>query len=112
MDTNTSISSNREVPALQYKPLNAKTREIRLVTIEPGDFGDEIRCSLKSVSLDDSLDYEALSYVWGGTDPDLMRGIFVDGVPSSVTINLEVALRYLRDTSEPRVMWIDAVYIN
>lgn len=53
---------------LHLKPLNSKTREIMLVTIEPGDFDDEIHCTLSSVSLNDSLDYEALSYVWAGRE--------------------------------------------
>ncbi|CAG8958801.1 hypothetical protein HYFRA_00011752 [Hymenoscyphus fraxineus] len=113
MNTDTSLISNREAPLLYYKPLNVETREIRLVTILPGDFDDEIHCTLSLASLDDPLDYEALSYVWGETgNPDLMREVFIDGVLSSVTINLEVALRYLRYKSEPRVMWIDAICIN
>lgn len=41
-----------------------------------------------------------------------MRQIFIDGVASLVTMNLEVALRYLRHVSEKRVMWIDAICIN
>ncbi|CAG8983142.1 hypothetical protein HYALB_00004585 [Hymenoscyphus albidus] len=90
MNTDTSLISNREAPLLHYKPLNAETREISLVTIQP-----------------------ALSYVWGETgNPDLMREVLIDGVLSSVTINLEVALRYLRYKPEPRVMWIDAICIN
>lgn len=41
-----------------------------------------------------------------------MHRIFIDGLLSPVTINLEVALRYLRYVLEPRVMWTDAVCIN
>jgi hypothetical protein len=100
----------QEQPAALYKPLDSNRSEIRLVTLIPGNFVDDIRCSLSTASLNDGVSYEALSYVWG--DPGSTRQIIIDGLPARVTDNLETALRYLRYVSRPRVLWIDAICIN
>ncbi|OTB15315.1 hypothetical protein K445DRAFT_376250 [Daldinia sp. EC12] len=58
-------------------------------------------------------DFVALSYVWG--DPSIRRDIIVDGVPVSVTANLEGALRELRHHSRIQqgfFIWVDALCIN
>ncbi|TRX92178.1 hypothetical protein FHL15_007045 [Xylaria flabelliformis] len=117
---------------LEYQPL-AKA-QIRLLTIEPGRVEDAIRCSLTTVSLDDKLKYEALSYVWG--DPTITQDIFVNvfaktdrlskalrhfhlrdrpdhgGVAVPVTRNLFTALRRFRRCDKRRTMWVDALCIN
>jgi hypothetical protein len=36
-----------------------------VLILEPGKWHDEIRSTLKAVSLDDGSDYQTLSYVWG-----------------------------------------------
>lgn len=50
-----------------YQPLDEARQEIRVLIVEPGNFTDELRCSLRVVS---SLDtpipkYETISYAWG-----------------------------------------------
>ncbi|KAF7855309.1 uncharacterized protein EAF02_011568 [Botrytis sinoallii] len=90
-----NVSSTREL----YHPL--KDGEIRVLGIEPGTFDEPIHCNLSPCLLDDNPTYQALSYTWG--DPSICAPIKVDG---------HVALRYLRDTEVPRVLWIDAVCIN
>ena len=93
-----------------YTPLITERKEIRLVTLCSGNFKDDILCSISKVSLDDRPSYEALSYVWG--DQRITRRIFIHGLSSHVTVNLEIALRHLRYVSGPRVLWIDAICIN
>jgi hypothetical protein len=100
----------QEQLAAVYKPLDSSRSEIRLVTLNPGNFADDIHCYLSIVSLNDEGAYEALSYVWGDTGST--RQILIDGLPARVTDNLETALRYLRYISRPRVLWIDAICIN
>lgn len=95
--------------ALLYEPLDSKSSSIRLVTIEPGEFQDEIRCYLRTVLLDSCPAFEALSYVWG--DPNITRPISLNGQPFQVTVNLESAIRHLR-SSTPRTFWIDAICVN
>ncbi|KAK4216295.1 heterokaryon incompatibility protein-domain-containing protein [Rhypophila decipiens] len=58
-----------------------------------------------------TVDYEALSYVWG---PDSQPGevIFCDGQPLKITANLADAIRHLRLPDQPRTLWIDQICIN
>lgn len=55
----------------QYSSLNIKSRELRLVSLLPGARSDKIQCRIMHVSLEDSPNFEALSYAWG----DQSRGI-------------------------------------
>lgn len=55
--------SETSFEGFKYGTLDADKREIRLVTLEEGIWSDEIRCSLRTLSLHDQPAYEALSYV-------------------------------------------------
>jgi hypothetical protein len=58
-------------------------------------------------------DYVALSYTWG--DPTKTKEIFVNGKSVQVTVNLEHALRILRNKLPMRVgvrLWVDALCVN
>ncbi|KAI1141067.1 HET-domain-containing protein [Hypoxylon sp. FL0543] len=102
----------------RYKPLNADTREIRMLEIHPAFLTlSTIKCSLVIASLDklgdDSVPfsfYEALSYTWG--DPTGKVTIKLDGCPFEVTRNLAAALRRLRAKRGYRYLWVDAICIN
>jgi Heterokaryon incompatibility protein (HET) len=83
---------------------------IRVVHLLPGQWDDEIRCELHTVSLDALPIYEALSYVWG--NPKTTRTILLDSISFNVTDNLAAALRRLRKQTKKRVIWIDAICIN
>jgi hypothetical protein len=96
--------------AALYEPLNPHRKEVRLLTIIPNEFAEDIHCSLARVSLDDAPSYEALSYAWG--PPRRTRLIYLNEVPWAITNNLESALRHLRYLDRPRVLWIDALCIN
>ena len=95
--------------ALIYQPL--QHREIRVITLAPGKWNDQLECTLKIVSLDDNPSYETLSYVWG--DPRVQKkSIFLQKQLFQVTQSLESALRHLRHQDTERTMWIDAICIN
>jgi hypothetical protein len=109
------------MPTYKYKPVDPTKREIRLVRLLPGSFDDDIELEIFHSHLlvdgdPESIQYEALSYVWGSTvDP---HSIHVEGIEENpnggellVTQNLAIALRYLRKL-EPRTLWIDAICIN
>lgn len=70
---------------------------------------DPVSATLRIVSLDDEPGFEALSYVWG--DEEDTRDVIVNGHTTKVTMNLEAALRRLRE-STPRVLWVDVLCIN
>ena len=58
-------------------------------------------------------DYVALSYCWG--DARTTRGIFVNGHSMQITVNLEAALRQLRDShciKQGFKLWVDAICID
>ena len=91
-----------------YTPLDKGKEHIRILHLPPGAFDTDIRCEL-SIELT-KTSFEALSYVWGDTDDN--RVIEVQGHQMEITPNLESALRHIRDESETRRLWVDALCIN
>ncbi|KAK7991055.1 hypothetical protein PG990_015335 [Apiospora arundinis] len=97
--------------SLYEQPLDPSRSETRLLTLLPSpNFDAEIQCLLDVVSLDETTDFEALSYVWG--DPTIREPISVGGDNVLVTTNLIAALRRLRKPESRRVLWVDAVCID
>ncbi|KAL6797223.1 heterokaryon incompatibility domain-containing protein, partial [Trichoderma sp. SZMC 28013] len=90
------------------------TRHIRLLTLLPGEYDASLLCTISEFPLDQSPDYEALSYAWGAPDaPDEVRpSLSLNGQRFDISDTLEQALRRLRRPDIPRIMWIDRVCIN
>lgn len=84
--------------------------EIRVVILQPGNFGDPIVCQLEHIELIPDSDYEAVSYVWG--DATVTKPITLDGRIYPVTTNLYTGLQFLRYKESPRRLWIDSLCIN
>ncbi|KAJ5921097.1 HET-domain-containing protein [Penicillium verhagenii] len=96
---------------LIFKPLNVQEQEVRVLTIHPDrNFDNEIRCSLRTISLKKPVKFEALSYVWGGAEAS--EKILLEGYRFQVTPNLASALHYLRNGFRKRVIWIDFICID
>jgi hypothetical protein len=107
-------SSVFKYPTLSTAATNSLPR-IRLLTIHPGAFEEDIQIDLETVELDlaDPIYYEALSYTWGSMEhPDIIYIGPTKAYTLQVSRNLAVALRYLRNDSKSRRMWIDAVCID
>ena len=98
------------MPIELYSAVSLQEKQIRLLEIRKGSFLDEVVCSLSTAILSDKPQYDALSYVWGNENAD--DPIMVDGIPVRVTKNLEAAMRHLRRSDRPMVIWIDALCIN
>ncbi|KAI8712284.1 HET domain-containing protein [Fusarium sp. LHS14.1] len=90
--------------------LSLDSRQIRLLTLEPGKYGDDIVGHLGIVDLKDEPIFEALSYCWG--DRTDVCEITVDDHKVCVTRNLHRALQRLRHEAVPRQVWADAICIN
>jgi len=69
-----------------------------------------LNCHITVHLLDDPPQYSALSYTWGS--PVQERFIDCDGLRLGVTLNLWKALRSLRQATDTRTFWIDAICIN
>jgi hypothetical protein len=95
-----------------YTSIDSENGEIRLLELAPGKFDDTVVMRLIPYNLaaDNSPMYEALSYAWG-TEIAQKKAV-LDGMPISITENLDCALRHLRFTLVTRTMWIDAVSMN
>lgn len=96
----------------EYEPLPSPDY-IRVATILPGEFDDDIVLNLFNRPFkDESIpQFEALSYAWGSEDDQPLINIGATA-KLRVTKNLEEALRYIRLTNLPRDIWIDAICIN
>lgn len=99
-----------------YQGLDATISEIRVLTLHQGARDQELRCTLKTVSLDDNPAFHALSYVWGaGTEKGHIN---IDGHVVPVTSNLATVLTQFRSHHHDSLqlhsmpMWIDAICIN
>ena len=90
-------------------PLRNPRSEIRLLKVLPGT-GEIIKCRLRSVRLANTGNYEGLSYHWSGDEVE--NCVFVNDVHVIVRRNLYDALRFLRHTKKPRVLWVDAICID
>jgi hypothetical protein len=75
-----------------YAPLSA--RQFRLLFLQPGLPSSPLCCRLEEHRLDDTLDYEALSYVWGPREPS--RFIKCNDQDMEISPNLYDALLRLR----------------
>jgi hypothetical protein len=101
----------------EYQPLDKSKDDIRVLCILPGVDGDQLKCRLVHMPLNDSADYDALSYA--GHDPtlysdkDKRHGLLVNRKCLQIGSNLEAYLRSARQKQvESRQIWIDAVCID
>lgn len=99
----------------RHLPLDPKRKEIRVLTLLPGDTNEPLECSLSVAPLgDEFVQYNALSYVWG--DPQDTTMVKVNGEPAMVTKSLAGALCSLRNSRDARFsappIWADAICIN
>ncbi|PQE30621.1 heterokaryon incompatibility protein [Rutstroemia sp. NJR-2017a WRK4] len=106
------------LPPLQYSPLADK--QIRILTILPGQHPTPISISLEHATLSPNAAYTALSYTWGDpTAPQHSITVYPTTDPSlqtpqrlPITLTCFCALHRLRHPSSPRRFWIDAICIN
>ncbi len=95
-----------------YPALSNSTDSLRLLVLLPGYWFQSIRCQLVSTTFSANPQYEALSYAWGDDPKWAFRIISLNGADVKVGRNLFSALVHLRSSTQPRVLWIDALCIN
>lgn len=102
--------------AQTYRSLALKpgSRGIRLFSLQPDheDFHAPIAGSLSIAKFDDGTHYEALSCTWGLTNTANQSQVRLSHGTMSISYNLDVALRHLRQKEVARILWIDAIFID
>jgi hypothetical protein len=74
-----------------YRPLDTVSREIRIVTLNPGQISATIDCQIDHINADAASKhhdrgYDALSYTWGS--PEVTKTIRLQGITVQVRENL------------------------
>jgi hypothetical protein len=105
-----SLRNRGNSGSIYLSQLNVARRDIRLLTILPGLESDDLKCTLRTVSLHENTAYEALSYYWG--DASAQKSVIVDRKTISVSVTLEIALRHLRFEHESRTIRAEAICIS
>jgi hypothetical protein len=116
-------SNEHEIRLLKILPLQRNSTEAsltdpaRLMSSPFASAPEEIvTCTLEVVSLHKCPNYLALSYTWG--DPKILKSIQIKSVNDKskrtfeVTVNLDTALRHIRQERNPVCIWADAICIN
>ncbi|KAF4630750.1 hypothetical protein G7Y89_g7382 [Cudoniella acicularis] len=86
-------------------------RVIELLPLLQGDNPTVLKVNLIHLSLDESPEYDAISYCWGGQTPSFP--IICDGKMKLITENLATFLLLLRLRLQDRVrLFVDAICIN
>jgi hypothetical protein len=95
--------------SLRYKSLPART--IRLLNLLPTEETQgPLRGIVMDVPIDYSRDFRALSYVWG--TEKLEETLETPFGALNITSSLASALRHIRRTEYPMLLWVDAICIN
>lgn len=93
----------------------------RLVKLKPPTKNDDtVVCSFQTVSIDQPVEYEAISYFWGGNDHGWKDSVKIElqednskqKHPVFIRSNLCNALKSLRHPTEVKYFWVDALCIN
>jgi hypothetical protein len=92
-----------------YEPLQT-ARSTRLIQLLPSKLNGQLRGTLVEANLEDTINYEAISYSWDAQQPD--RKVIIGNTYLLITANYEDALRQLRRTFSPRVLWVDSICID
>ncbi|KAI4918631.1 hypothetical protein J4E90_003018 [Alternaria incomplexa] len=100
-----------------YEALPLSHEEIRVLEVAPGSGDDMIKCKMKRISLRTwrvrtrhVRAYETISYCWGAPrDPSTIE---LNGHLTPVPASSEAAVRRMRLSDRPRVLWIDAICID
>ena len=97
----------------EHSKLTSKT-SIRLIRLLAGAPNDRLRCEIDIADTENDLAYEAVSYVWGTSEPKPSIQISCERGDSELEIpkNLEAALRRFRHPTSTRALWTDSICIN
>lgn len=97
-------------PHFKHEALLDARKFIRLLTLHSGQNDEPLRASLTPQPLSHDLHFEALSYMWGPSEPKQLFQL--NEQEFLLRPNIHAFLRRLRYHSKDRVLWLDAVCID
>jgi hypothetical protein len=86
------------------------SREIRILTLFPGEPGELLRGDIRPVKIDEAGVYEPISYVWG--EATRTHHLECEHGNVGLTSSLYDALQRLRPRQRTRRLWVDQLCIN
>ncbi|KAF2167402.1 hypothetical protein M409DRAFT_54004 [Zasmidium cellare ATCC 36951] len=93
-----------------HEPFVDASKQIRLLTFEPGNDLDSISCNISTWSFDKARPYVAASYTWGS--PENISCININGLPYEIRRNCYDALSQIRRQAPESYVWTDSICIN
>jgi hypothetical protein len=95
-----------------YRPLQAERKEIRLLLVKAGEGDQPLVGELQHASLEsaDRPQYETISYCWG--DSTKTTTVILNDKETTVPLSSMIVLRRVRQSTQDRLVWIDALCIN
>lgn len=106
----TGLKAGPGVSPRVYTYKSLAKRHIRLLSLFPGKKDSELRGMVHHVPVHGAGRYRAVSYVWGQVK--WTHSMWTPEGTIPITKSLHSALRCLRNSTEPMVLWVDAVCIN
>lgn len=110
MDHTDLESERTHVASYEFEPLPGP-RHMRLCEVLPDEDDRPLRVQISIYDLDSDVDFETLSYSWGG-DPNGMWTVLSSGKKIEITKNLHDCLRLLRRTTHTPALWVDLICMN
>jgi hypothetical protein len=106
-------ATDDEYPASAYLPLGEG--EFRLLHLDPSSKGDGVTFRFSTESMNQSVEYEAISYLWGGNEAPQVENVKLrdpqgKSFLKSTRKTLYAALRNLRDSDDVKAFWVDALW--
>jgi hypothetical protein len=109
------MSSTTSPHTIYSRPLEGT--QIRILALQPGENDEHLVCHLRVVDLaDESLSYEAVSYVWGSQETPATIHCRDDAgheyIQLPIPQNAADALEAFREPQSERLLWIDSICIS
>ena len=106
----TKTSTGDSPRKFTYDALNNANAQLRLLSIEPGEWSAPLKATLFTFDRSTAPQYAAISYTWG--DPTPVQPISINGTAYDVRFNCYYALVQARYHKKRSHLWIDSICIN
>lgn len=110
------MEATASFPLYQFEPLRS-FNHVRVLALQPAQYHqDNLKASIvqydrTTIYMGSDTMYEAILYTWG--NPSTSHTISIDETERlPITSNVDIMLRYFRETSAARRLWVDTICLN